>query len=67
MIESKLWYFDTFILSHGNYSVFALASNSNYFNGYDYKYISIIGELVKEKDYTHQKQQPSKPRIVIED
>jgi len=31
------------------------------------KYISIIGELVKEKDYTHQKQQPSKPRIVIED
>ena len=29
------------------------------------KYISIIGELIKEKDYTHQKQ-PSKPRIVIE-
>jgi DNA-directed RNA polymerase subunit E'/Rpb7 len=32
------------------------------------KYISIIGELVKEKDYTQQKPKPSaKPRIVIED
>ena len=32
------------------------------------KYISIIGELVKEKDYTQQKpKQPSKPKLVIED
>jgi DNA-directed RNA polymerase subunit E'/Rpb7 len=32
------------------------------------KYISIIGELVKEKDFTQQKlRQISKPRIVIED
>ena len=32
------------------------------------KYISIIGELVKEKDYTQQNPKPSaKPRIVIED
>ena len=32
------------------------------------KYISIIGELIKEKDFTQQKsKQPSKPRIVIED
>ena len=30
------------------------------------KYISIIGELVKEKETTYQKQ-PTKPRIVIED
>jgi hypothetical protein len=30
------------------------------------KYISIIGELVKEKENTYQKQ-PAKPRIVIED
>jgi DNA-directed RNA polymerase subunit E'/Rpb7 len=30
------------------------------------KYISIIGELVKEKETTYQKQ-PAKPRIVIED
>jgi DNA-directed RNA polymerase subunit E'/Rpb7 len=31
------------------------------------KYISIIGELVKEKDFTQQKQkQSSKPRLVIE-
>jgi len=32
------------------------------------KYISIIGELVKEKDFTQQKpRQISKPRLVIED
>jgi DNA-directed RNA polymerase subunit E'/Rpb7 len=32
------------------------------------KYISIIGELIKEKDFTQQKsKQPSKPRLVIED
>lgn len=32
------------------------------------KYISIIGELIKEKDFTQQKlKQASKPRIVIED
>jgi len=32
------------------------------------KYISIIGELIKEKDFTQQKQkQYSKPRLVIED
>jgi DNA-directed RNA polymerase subunit E'/Rpb7 len=31
------------------------------------KYISIIGELVKEKEFTQQKpKQPSKPRLVIE-
>ena len=32
------------------------------------KYISIIGELIKEKDFTQQKpKQSSKPRLVIED
>ena len=32
------------------------------------KYVSVIGELVKEKsDYTNKPKQPSKPRIVIED
>ena len=32
------------------------------------KYISIIGELIKEKEFTQQKfKQPSKPKLVIED
>lgn len=32
------------------------------------KYISVIGELIKEKpDYTNKPKQPSKPRLVIED
>jgi DNA-directed RNA polymerase subunit E'/Rpb7 len=31
------------------------------------KYISIIGELVKEKDYVQKPKQPSKPRLVIEE
>jgi len=31
------------------------------------KYISIIGELIKEKDFTAKPKQPSKPRLVIEE
>jgi DNA-directed RNA polymerase subunit E'/Rpb7 len=31
------------------------------------KYISIIGELVKEKDFTGKPKTPSKPRLVIEE
>jgi DNA-directed RNA polymerase subunit E'/Rpb7 len=31
------------------------------------KYVSIIGELVKEKDYVPKPKQPVKPRLVIED
>ena len=31
------------------------------------KYISIIGEIIKEKDVNTQYKQPAKPRIVIED
>jgi DNA-directed RNA polymerase subunit E'/Rpb7 len=31
------------------------------------KYVSIIGELVKEKEYTPKQKLPLKPRIVIED
>jgi len=31
------------------------------------KYVSIIGELVKEKDYVPKTKQPSKPKLVIED
>ena len=31
------------------------------------KYISIIGELVKEKDYTMKPKQPAKPKLIIED
>jgi len=32
------------------------------------KYVSVIGELIKEKpDYTNKPKQPSKPRLVIED
>jgi DNA-directed RNA polymerase subunit E'/Rpb7 len=32
------------------------------------KYVSVIGELVKEKsDYTNKHKQPTKPRLVIED
>jgi DNA-directed RNA polymerase subunit E'/Rpb7 len=30
------------------------------------KYVSIIGELVKEKDYSNKTKQPVKPRLVIE-
>jgi DNA-directed RNA polymerase subunit E'/Rpb7 len=31
------------------------------------KYVSIIGELVKEKDFVPKQKQPVKPRLVIED
>lgn len=31
------------------------------------KYVSIIGELVKEKDFVTKSKQPSKPRLVIEE
>jgi len=31
------------------------------------KYVSIIGELVKEKEYVPKPKQPAKPRLVIED
>jgi DNA-directed RNA polymerase subunit E'/Rpb7 len=31
------------------------------------KYVSIIGELVKEKDYVPKQKLPAKPRLVIED
>lgn len=31
------------------------------------KYVSIIGELVKEKDFVPKPKQPSKPKLVIED
>lgn len=30
------------------------------------KYVSVIGEMIKEKDYTNKNKQPSKPRLVIE-
>jgi DNA-directed RNA polymerase subunit E'/Rpb7 len=31
------------------------------------KYVSVIGELVKEKEYIPKQKQPAKPRLVIED
>lgn len=30
------------------------------------KYVSVIGEIVKEKDFTYKSKHPSKPRLVIE-
>lgn len=30
------------------------------------KYVSVIGEMVKEKDYINKNKQPSKPKLVIE-
>jgi DNA-directed RNA polymerase subunit E'/Rpb7 len=31
------------------------------------KYVSVIGEIVKQKDFTYKSKNPSKPRIVIEE